>query len=218
LDGRTKKQTDRHMLRDRQRDGWSRGHTARAERQAGRHMHAYLGHKDRVGVRVSHVVGGGVVVRPQVAPLLRVKVAGTTLGASRVAIAHFHKDIHGFGSGGPKPGGLAMHQNPSAYQPILIPSCSRTRSCEASTTSLKPIGYTWSYLACRIGHVVPVYRPRTRSCEASTQLPPPQMYRPRRCLLAHLHYISILDARHQRLEVFIDHLRPKKCNCLTMAV
>jgi Transmembrane amino acid transporter protein len=26
-------------------------------------------------------------------------------------------------------------------------------------TSLKPIGYTWSYLACRIGHWVPIWQP-----------------------------------------------------------
>jgi hypothetical protein len=25
--------------------------------------------------------------------------------------------------------------------------------------SLKPIGYTWSYLACRIGHLAPVWQP-----------------------------------------------------------
>jgi hypothetical protein len=24
---------------------------------------------------------------------------------------------------------------------------------------LKPIGYTWSYLACRIGHLVPIWQP-----------------------------------------------------------
>jgi hypothetical protein len=28
-----------------------------------------------------------------------------------------------------------------------------------SQSSLKPVGYTWSYLACRIGHFVPIWKP-----------------------------------------------------------
>jgi hypothetical protein len=33
----------------------------------------------------------------------------------------------------------------------------------AGHTSLKPIGSTWSYLACKTGHVVPIWKPRIGS-------------------------------------------------------
>jgi hypothetical protein len=38
--------------------------------------------------------------------------------------------------------------------------------------SLKPIGSTWSYLACRIGHLVPIWQPLMVSSFQSCDMPP----------------------------------------------
>jgi hypothetical protein len=35
----------------------------------------------------------------------------------------------------------------------------------------KPIGYNWSYLACRIGHLVPIWQPCIRSSFHSCPVP-----------------------------------------------
>jgi hypothetical protein len=37
---------------------------------------------------------------------------------------------------------------------------------------LRPIGYTWPYLACGIGHLVPIWQPLIVSSFHATDLPP----------------------------------------------
>jgi hypothetical protein len=48
---------------------------------------------------------------------------------------------------------LKPHQSNTSTSPGLLTARPR------HLPSLKPIGYSWSYLACRIGHFIPIWQP-----------------------------------------------------------
>jgi hypothetical protein len=63
-------------------------------------------------------------------------------------------------------GARALHSlSPTRCRKSTLPDCTQASaatcvltSCLEGTPQVKPIGYNWSYLACRIGHLVPIWQ------------------------------------------------------------